>query len=296
MCPPVLQPLVTASRLLRRSLFANAVFSGANGLVAVFAGARVAAWLGDVPPWVVRGLGAGLVAFSLLVAWQARAPRRDGVDAIVAADAAWVAASVALVLAGAPGLSPQGVRIVLALALAVAVLAALQLAGLAARRPARVVALDVQASPADVWRVVGERWADVHALVPRIRASRLVEGSAPGLGATRECSLREPVAGIHRIHERLVAWDPPRGFAYEVVRPPFPFARLRNEWRIEPRGDGARLTLAPGLVLRGGSATRWLAPLVLRWLMRDLARDVDALRENLDRLAREDAPRAPQSA
>ena len=98
----------SADRLLRRTLWGNAIFSVVSGgVLAVFAVpfARVAA---DAPVSVMgldlailfELLGLGVVAFGALCAWVASRPDlpRAWARAIFAADIAWVAGS-ALVLA-----------------------------------------------------------------------------------------------------------------------------------------------------------------------------------------------------
>lgn len=279
-------------RLLARALRANAFFSGASGALALLAAPAVAEALGAVPQALVRLLGSGLVAFALAVAALARAPRPAWVRAVVAADLAWVAGSLVAVAFGGAWLSPEGARLVLALAAVVAALAALQTVGLqrafSAAAPSaarRAVVLQVAAPPAAVWRVVGERWGDVHELLPRLSASRLLDEGPPCVGATRVCTLTAPVMGMREVRERLVAWRPPVGFAYEVLDPPFPLARLRNAWRIEAEGDGTRLTLAPEVELRGGAATRWMRGALLGSLMRELDKDVAQMRAAIERAA-----------
>ena len=99
---------VSADRLLRRTLWGNAVFSVVSGgVLAIFAGpfARAAA---DAPVSVAgldlavlfELLGLGVVAFGALCAWVASRPELPQAWArvIFAADLAWVAGSV-LVLA-----------------------------------------------------------------------------------------------------------------------------------------------------------------------------------------------------
>jgi hypothetical protein len=48
------------------------------------------------------------------------------------------------------------------------------------------VVLHVRAPPAQVWRVLGERWGDVHRVLPSLSASRLVTSGPPDVGAVRE--------------------------------------------------------------------------------------------------------------
>lgn len=294
--PPA--PKGPPARLLSTALAANAAFSGATGLAAALAAPAVAGALGTVPAWVVGGLGAGLVLFAALVAVEARRRRPAMVKAIVAADIGWVLGSVLIVAVGGRWLSGGGNRLVLGLALVVALLAAMQTAGLrsasAGSRGTLDVELRVDAHPAAVWRVVGDRWGDVHELLPRLESSRLIDASRPGVGVSRECRLAEPVMGMRQVRERLVAWEPPRSFTYELLRPPFPIARLRNEWRVEADGAGTRLTLSPAIELRGGAASRWLRGAVLASLLRELEKDMEEMRVRVERAAAAE-PDAPET-
>lgn len=292
------------ARVLALALLGNALFSGASGALALAAAPAVAESLGTVPPVLVRLVGGGLLAFAVVAAWQSRSPRPAWVRAIVIADLAWVGGSIGAVAVGGAWLSPDGARLVLLLAAVVAAFVALQTVGLRrARVPAApvpapdVVVLWVSAPPADVWRVVGERWGDVHRLLPRVARSRIVDDDAPGVGATRACTLTTPVMGMAEVRERLVVWEPPFGFEYEMLDPPFPFARLRNTWRIAPDGEGSRLTLSPELHLRGGRWAQALRGPVLRALLRELDRDVAQLQAAIEReaLASAPAPAAPES-
>ena len=154
------------------------------------------------------------------------------------------------------------------------------------------VSFHVDAAPADVWRVAGERWDEVYRLVPRISRSVLTSDGGIREGATRRCSLSEPALGMDHIDERLVGWDPPRSFAYEVIDPPFPLRRLGNSWTVEPEGDGTRLSLTPTVELRGRPVTRPLEGIVLRRTIRRLESDLRGLSAGIegavDDLARTD--------
>ena len=129
----------SSDRLLRRTLWGNAVFSVASGAgLAIFAGpfARAAAHA----PVEVAGLdlaivldllGLGVIAFGALCAWVAsRETLPEGwARVIFAADLAWVAGSV-LVLALPATWTTAGIVGIVVLALIVADLAILEYLGL----------------------------------------------------------------------------------------------------------------------------------------------------------------------
>ena len=129
----------SADRLLRRTLWGNAVFSMISGaILAVFAGpfARVAA---DAPVSVAgldltilfELLGVGVVAFGALCAWVASRPElpQGWARVIFAADIAWVAGS-ALVLALPASWTTAGIAGIVVVAVIVADVAILEYLGL----------------------------------------------------------------------------------------------------------------------------------------------------------------------
>lgn len=123
------------SALLIRALSANAAFSGASGLALLVAAGPAAGWIGVPHPWILRALGAGLVAFGagLLLLARSERPGRGLVVAASASDFAWVAGSGVLLLGFPDLLTPAGRAAVAAVAVAVAGLGAAQIAGLRRR-------------------------------------------------------------------------------------------------------------------------------------------------------------------
>ncbi len=125
----------SASRFLRRILFADAALSGAAGLLVLVGGGLLAGPLG-LPEALLRGAGAVLVPYVCFVAWTASRPAipHAAVWAIVAANAAWAAASILVLVSGFVAPTVLGYLFVIAQAAAVAILGELQF--LALRRPA----------------------------------------------------------------------------------------------------------------------------------------------------------------
>lgn len=125
---------------LKRVLLADAVASGATGLLSLLAAAPLSAMLG-LPGGLLRGAGAVLLPYALAVAWLAlrrAAPARGAVWAVVAINAVWALDSVLLLVSGWVAPTALGVAFVLAQAAAVAGFAVLQAAGL--RAPAGLAA------------------------------------------------------------------------------------------------------------------------------------------------------------
>jgi hypothetical protein len=112
---------------LRRVLLADGVISGATGVL-LATGAGPLEGLLAVPAPALRAAGLCLVPFALFVASLSRAgaPSRSRVGAVIALNAAWVAASVVVLLAGWIHPNPLGLAFVVGQAVAVAVLAEMQ--------------------------------------------------------------------------------------------------------------------------------------------------------------------------
>jgi len=125
--------------LLRRALQLDAAASGGMALLAIAAAEPLGGLFG-LPVELLRYAGIALVPFVALVLWAAtRAPTPGAaVRLIVAANLAWAAASIGLVLSGWIAPTTLGVGFVIAQATLVAVFAELQIIGL--RKAAPVVA------------------------------------------------------------------------------------------------------------------------------------------------------------
>jgi hypothetical protein len=122
---------------LRHVLWADAIASGATGLVMI-AGAGVLESLLGLPSALTREAGIILVPFAVLVAIVATRARisRVAVWTIIAANAAWTIGSFGL-LAGGVATTALGYAFVIAQALVVAILAELEYAGLRTRPAAQ---------------------------------------------------------------------------------------------------------------------------------------------------------------
>lgn len=126
-----------ASGLLRLALRLDAVASGALGLLTLAAGPAFDELLGT--PWAVLWpVGLFLVAYAAMLWVAAARPRvnRPVVWAVIAGNALWAVASVAVVAGGWVALTGLGAAFVLAQAVAVALFAELQILGLRRAQPA----------------------------------------------------------------------------------------------------------------------------------------------------------------
>jgi hypothetical protein len=131
--------IASSDRLLRRTLWGNAVFSVISGAVLVAFATPFAALATDAPlsvaglelAIVFELLGSGVIAFGVIAGWAAsrKTLPRGWAQAIFAADIAWVAGS-ALVLLLPAAWSTVGTAGIVAVALVVADIAVLEYLGL----------------------------------------------------------------------------------------------------------------------------------------------------------------------
>jgi len=129
----------SSDRLLRRTLWGNAIFSVVSGIALAIFAAPFAAAASSEPPTlagleltiVLELLGVGVIAFGALCAWVASRTElpRAWARAIFAADVAWVAGS-ALVLVLPAAWTTAGIAGIVVLAVVVADLAVLEYLGL----------------------------------------------------------------------------------------------------------------------------------------------------------------------
>jgi len=120
------------SRLLRRALQTNAVFSAISGAGILLASGSVARLLGVELSWPIALLGADLLLFAAWVGYEAMQGvlRVRRARAVLALDIAWVVASALLIALDPFGLSATGKWAVAAVADVVAIFALIEFLGL----------------------------------------------------------------------------------------------------------------------------------------------------------------------
>ncbi|BAN45871.1 hypothetical protein [Metapseudomonas resinovorans] len=123
--------LIHASPLLRRALQADALVSGAAGLLMLLANQPLSTLLG-LPQALLLGAGLAMLPWCAALLWLARreALARPAVWAVIAVNVAWVLDSLLLLVSGWVQPTPLGVAYVIAQALAVVVFAEMQFFGL----------------------------------------------------------------------------------------------------------------------------------------------------------------------
>jgi hypothetical protein len=123
--------MIHPSQFLRRALLADAIFSGAGAIGFTF-GAGAFASLFNLPEALLLETGLFLIAYAAFVGWlgtRASTPKAL-VMIVVAGNAAWNLASIALLFSGAVSPNVLGEIMVVAQAIATGVFAELQYIGL----------------------------------------------------------------------------------------------------------------------------------------------------------------------
>jgi hypothetical protein len=123
--------MINPSSFLRRAVLADAIFSGASALLLTF-GAGALAPLTNLPEALLRETGLFLVAYAALVGWLGTRPSmpKPLVWIVIAGNAAWTVASIALLFSGAVTPNLLGAAAVAMQAIAVGAFAELQYVGL----------------------------------------------------------------------------------------------------------------------------------------------------------------------
>jgi hypothetical protein len=123
--------MIDPSSFLRRAILGDAIFSGASALLLTL-GAGALAPLTNLPEALLRETGLFLVAYAALVGWLGTRPSmpKPLVWIVIAGNAAWTVASIALLFSGAVTPNLLGEAGLAMQAIAVGVFAELQYVGL----------------------------------------------------------------------------------------------------------------------------------------------------------------------
>jgi hypothetical protein len=131
--------MINPSQFLRRAILADAIFSGASALLLTFGAGALAPWL-SLPEALLRETGLFLIAYAALVGWLGtrQSMPKALVMIVIAGNAAWTIASIALLFSGAVTPNLLGEAAIAIQAIAVGAFAELQYIGL--RRSGGVLA------------------------------------------------------------------------------------------------------------------------------------------------------------
>ena len=122
--------MIHPSLFLRRAIQADAIFSGVSAVLLTFGAAELAPLL-DLPEALLREAGLFLIAYTALVGWLGtrQAMPNALVVIVIAGNAAWAIASIALLFSGAVTPNLLGEVFVAMQAIAVGALGELQYIG-----------------------------------------------------------------------------------------------------------------------------------------------------------------------
>jgi hypothetical protein len=131
--------MINPSLFLRRAILADAIFSGASALLLTFGAGALAPWL-SLPDALLRETGLFLIAYAALVGWLGtrQSMPKALVMIVIAGNAAWTIASIALLFSGTVTPNLLGEAAIAIQAIAVGTFAELQYIGL--RRSGGVLA------------------------------------------------------------------------------------------------------------------------------------------------------------
>lgn len=123
--------MIHPSLFLRRAILADAAFSGVSALALTFAAGALAPLL-SLPEVLLRETGLFLIAYTALVSWLGtrQAMPKALVLIVIAGNAVWTLASIALLFSGAVTPNLLGEVAIAAQAIAVGAFAELQYIGL----------------------------------------------------------------------------------------------------------------------------------------------------------------------
>jgi hypothetical protein len=122
--------MIQPSLFLRRAIQADAIFSGVSAVLLTFGAAELAPWL-NLPEALLRESGLVLIAYTALVGWLAtrQVMPKPLVLMVIAINAAWTVASIALLFSSAVTPNLLGEAFVAMQAIAVGALGELQYIG-----------------------------------------------------------------------------------------------------------------------------------------------------------------------
>lgn len=277
-----------AAQRLRNTLRINAGISTLTGLVLLAAPGRLADLIGTGHPGWIRFVGTGLVLFAADVAAVAGARLRRLLvfaPAVIAADIAWVVATIGTV--AARWFNPAGVAVVADVGVVIATLGWRQTVHWRRTRRLAGKRLDLidESPPIEVFRTAGpvpaparDVWAvitdhDLYGrLAPNLSGVRVLTGNGPDL--VRTCSNTKGQTWT----ETCTLWDDGHRFDVDVHTDgyPYPLQVMRGSWWVEPDGAhhsiaGMDFLLQPRSGLRGrlfAAAMQAAFPFVLRRILR----------------------------
>ena len=90
-----------------------------------------------------------------------------------------------------------------------------------------------------------------------------------------------------RFEERVTEWTEGEGFAFDVLKAPWPMTDVAESWRIEAVDDGVRVTTQVEYDMKLGPAGRLLDAALVRFIvLREMRSGVLGLKAHVEHRAR----------
>lgn len=267
------------NQTLKRSLLSNAIFSSLSGLTFLLAGQSVADLVGLGAPLIYQIIGAGLLGFAGYVAWTATRPPINTFDAlqISAADLLWVVGTILLIGLAYGSLNGLGIIAMLVIAGFVLTFGLWQLKGIGdfyavpgKEGTHRICVVIDTSEPADnMWEIIADI-EEIDAYSPHLTEAILRDGAKPGIGAQRQCTddkgnvwTEECTVYDHEARQFDVT------FLAHEPNFPYPFQTMIGGWQVVPAGSGSTVNIWFEVTPKN----RWLHPVILGVMSKDLARN-----------------------
>ncbi len=274
--------------LLRISLWGNAFFSLASGIVFVGWAQTVSVQLGLVPA-VYLVIGVGLLPFGAVLLWLAlqRLPSPAFVLPVIVSDIGWVVGTAILLAGWSTLFTSLGRNVALAIAAAVAVFAVLQASGvlrMTANRGGRtnakafhVLEREIQAPADAAWPVV-RNLASIARYHPALASSDVDSVSGH---VRRTCVDR----ASRRWREELESEIPGREIVlrFDAAAPdfPFPIREMVGGWTLTPTKGGTCIRVWFEYTPKGGVLGRLVVAAALAATDRVLAATIDRMADDM---------------
>lgn len=117
---------------------------------------------------------------------------------------------------------------------------------------------------------------------PGMRRSRLVGDRRSGVGARRVLRHRWGFT----VEECITGWEEGRGYAFELLKAPFPMRNVRENWRLDEADGRTAITTTVSYEMALGVFGSLLDHLVVKHVVaREMRSGLEGLRRHLERLA-----------
>jgi hypothetical protein len=129
---------------------------------------------------------------------------------------------------------------------------------------------NVNAPRMAVWEALAD-FGNVHAFHPMIKKSRLIDGTACGLGAKRVC---EMPGGMGKLEEEAVAWDEGRSMKVAMLGGNVPVRTMEITLTLAEERPGVTRLRAEGEFTMKYGVVGWLMTPVMRVMFGKMMRDL----------------------